>query len=131
MIIPMTVARFKKILPKICGKDTSYNPDGWTAKNMLWGHCAAVSLLAQSLFGGEILGISLKGTKFAKMKFHFWNVLPDKLQVDFTRAQFGKEYPDKSEAEKIEASLLLANKNTRKRFELLKERFEAECKKAG
>lgn len=131
MIIPMTVARFKRILPKICGKDTSYDPDGWTTKNMLWGHGAVVSLLAQSLFQGGILGISLKGTKFAKMKFHFWNILPDKLQVDFTRAQFNKEYPDKSGAEKIESSLLLANKNTLKRFELLQERFETEFKKAG
>jgi len=129
MITQMTIVRFKEILPKICGKDTSYDPDGWTRKNIFWGHSVVVSLLAQSLFHGGVFGISLKGTKFWKLKFNFWNVLPDGLHVDFTRAQFGKEYPDKLEAEKVEVYLLLANKNTQKRFELLQERFEAECKK--
>ena len=128
-IIQMTVVEFKKVLPKICGKDTSFDPDGWTRKNMFWGHSAVVSLLAQSLFHGGIFGISLRGTKFWKMKFNFCNVFPDGLSVDFTRAQFRKEYPDMSEAEKVEVYILFANKNTRERFKLLLERFEAECKK--
>jgi hypothetical protein len=74
MIVPMAVKKFKKILPKIYGKDTSFDPKGWTKDNPFWGHCAVVSLLAQSLFQGEIVGVSLKDTKFAKLKFHFWNI---------------------------------------------------------
>ncbi len=125
----MTVRKFKTILPKICGKDTSFDPDGWTKENMLWGHCAVVTLLAQSLFQGGILGVSLKGTKFAKMKFHFWNMFPDYKQKDFTRSQFDGEFPNGLEVELIAASLLLAGKTTLWRFKLLQERFEAEVKR--
>lgn len=129
MITLMTIVKFKNILPKICGKDTSFDPKGWTKDNLFWGHCAVVSLLAQSLFQGDILYVSLKGTKFAKMKFHFWNTFPDDTQKDFTRSQFGKEYPKDLEIKTAEASALLADKSTSRRFKLLQERFEAECKK--
>jgi len=129
MIVTMPVKKFKKILPKICGKDTSFDPDGWTKENILWGHGAVVSLLAQSLFQGGILAVSLKDTKFAKMKFHFWNLFPDYTQKDFTRSQFGKEFPNGLEVELVAASLLFAGKRTLRCFKLLQERFEAECKK--
>jgi hypothetical protein len=129
MIVQMTIKEFEKVLPKICGKDTSSDSGGWTKENLFWGQGAAVSLLAQSLFQGKIFGVSLKNTKFAKMKFHFWNTFPDGIKKDFTRSQFGREYPRKLQAESIEATLLLAGKNTFRRFKLLQERFEAECKK--
>lgn len=132
-ITPMTVRKFAKLLPKICGRDTSFDPKGWTKENPFWGHCAVVSLLAESLFGGWILGVDLKGTKFSKMKFHYWNQFPDETQQDFTRAQFGEEYPGELEIKFcLNASdlLLLADKSTLRRFELLQERFEAECKKS-
>ena len=129
MIVPMTISEFKNILPKICGKDTSFDPKGWIKENPFWGHCAVVTLLAHSLFQGGILGVSLKGTKFAKLKFHFWNLFPDYTQKDFTRPQFNKKFPRGLEVELVAASLLLAGKSTLRRFKLLQERFEAECKK--
>lgn len=130
MIQPMTIAKFAKILPKICGQDTSYDPDGWTKKNLLWGHCAVVSLLAQSLFQGEILYGSLKGTKFAQLTFHFWNSLPNGKQKDFTRAQFGRDYPRFPEI-KTATQLFFKGKDMQRCFRLLQERFEAECKRFG
>lgn len=130
MIQPMTISNFAKLLPKICGKDTSFDPLGWTRENMLWGHSAVVSLLAQSLFQGEILYVPLEGTKFASMKFHFWNSFPSGWQKDFTRVQFGKEYPTDLEI-KTASSLMFKDKNTQRRFKLLQERFEEECKKIG
>lgn len=127
-ITPMTVREFEKLLPKICGKDTSFDPDGWGKENLLWGHCAVVSLLAQSLFQGEILYGSLKGTKFAQLTFHFWNSLPNGKQKDFTRAQFGKDFPKFPEI-KTANHLFFTDKGTQRRLKLLQERFEAECKK--
>lgn len=126
----MTIPAFAKLLPKICGQDTSFDPRGWTKDNPLWGHCAVVSLLAQSLFQGEILYVSLKGTKFAFMKCHFWNAFPSGRQKDFTRAQFGKEYPADSEV-KIANPAMFKDKNTQRRLKLLQERFAEECKRIG
>ena len=133
MIATMTVKEFRRILPQICGRDTSIDPDGWTVKNPLWGHCAVVALLAQSLFQGEILYGSLKGTKFVKMTFHFWNSLPggkrpDGRQVDFTRTQFGRDYPKFPEI-KTATESFFKGKDLQRRFKLLQERFEAECKR--
>src|SRR3989344_954697 len=129
MIATMTVKEFRRILPQICGRDTSIDPDGWTVKNPLWGHCAVVALLAQSLFQGEILYGSLKGTKFVKMTFHFWNSLPggkrpDGRQVDFTRTQFGRDYPKFPEI-KTATESFFKGKDLQRRFKLLQERFEA------
>ena len=129
MIVQMTIKELENILPKICGKDTSYDPNGWTKDNLFWGHSSVVTLLAHSLFQGKIFGVSLKDTKFAKIKFHFWNVFPDGIKKDFTRSQFRREYPRRLKAESIEASFLLEGKSTLRRFRLLQERFEAGCKK--
>lgn len=131
MIVAMTIAKFKKILPKICGKDTSSDPSGWTKDNIFWGQGASVSLLAQSLFQGGILGVVLKDTKFAALNLHFWNDFPDKTEKDFTRSQFGKEFPKDLKVEIVAVSWLLEGKIRLRRFKLLQERFEAECKKSG
>ncbi len=129
MIVQMTVKNFRKILPKICGKDTSFDPKGWDKENSFWGHSSVVSLLAQSLFGGKIYGVDLKGTQFAKMKFHLWNIFPNGKMKDFTRSQFGDEYPGELEIKQVGAAILMDDKGTLRRFKLLQERFEAECKK--
>jgi hypothetical protein len=129
MIIQMKIVKFKKILSKICGKDTSSDPNGWTKENLFWGQGAAVSLLAQSLFQGGILGVRLKGTKFAELKLHFWNVFPNGKEKDFTRSQFRKEFPKGLVVEPVEVSWLLDGKIRLRRFKLLQERFIAEFEK--
>ena len=50
-----TVEQFKQLLPSICDKETTQDAEHWTAENPLCGHCAVVSLVAQNLFGGELL----------------------------------------------------------------------------
>ncbi len=120
---------FKSILPQICTRDTSIDPKGWRKNNPLWGHCAVVSLLAQSLFSGQIYAVNLKGTKFAKMKHHYWNAFPDGTQEDFTREQFGRDYPGELKIRRAIISSMLDNPNTLRRFEWLRERFEDESKK--
>lgn len=83
--------RFEETLLRIAGKETSSNPDGWTKENPLYGHCAVVSVIAQNIFGGNLLRTSLKDTQFSEMGSHYINEI-DGTRVDFTKSQFGDAY---------------------------------------
>ncbi len=89
----ITIEHFKELLLSICDGETAPDSKDWTPKNPLWGHCAVVSLVAQNLFGGEILYASLKDTEFKAGRSHYWNRLPDGREEDFTKEQFGDHYP--------------------------------------
>lgn len=134
MIVPMTFDRFRNILPRICCRDTSFDPHGWTMDNPFWGQCFVVSALAKSLFSGIIVGASLAGTKFAKLQFHFWNVFLNNstgeiTKEDFTHSQFGGEYPEDLELMQVDIASLFVNINTQRRYSLLQRRFAAEINK--
>lgn len=92
MTIPMvSLELFKELLPKICDKKTSSDPNGWMPENPLWGHCAVVSLVAQNLFGGKIARASLQDTEFENLRSHYWNLLPNGIGEDFTVSQFQRK----------------------------------------
>ena len=93
MVEKITIEQFKELLPSICDSETAPNSKDWTPENHLWGHCAVVSLVAQNLFGGELLYASLKDTEFTAGRSHYWNRLPDGREEDFTKEQFGDHYP--------------------------------------
>jgi len=118
-----SIKEFEAILPSICGSDTTLDPNGWTPQNPLWGHCAVVSLLAQELFGGELMRASLENTDFADMRSHYWNKIENGSEKDFTSPQFGDVYPEGLEPEVRTREYLLSNDNTRNRYELLKKRL--------
>lgn len=120
----ISIKDFEKLLPQICDKKTSVDPNGWTEKNPLWGHCAVVSLLALDLFGGDLLRVSLKGTKFASSRWHYWNKLPDGTEWDFTRLQFGACYPRGLKVVTRIRKEVMSYPPTVRRYELLKKRFE-------
>ncbi len=121
----VSIEDFEKLLLEICDAETSMDPGGWTEKNPLWGHCAVVSLLAQDIFGGELLRVSLEGTAFAQMKSHYYNRLlnSDKTEKDFTREQFGGNYPAGLEVTTRTREYVLSYPPTAKRYELLKSRL--------
>lgn len=118
------IADLKLTLPKICSRTTSADPKGYDKENPLWGHCAAVALLIQDLFGGELLRGSLEGTPFAAMRSHYWNRLPEGTELDFTALQFGENYPKNMQAETRPRAYLMTNAQTQARYELLKQRFQ-------
>src|SRR5690242_20466610 len=90
---------FARLLPTVCDRETSADPDGWTPENPLWGHCAVVSAAVQDRFGGDLLRASLeKYPKWAKMRSHYWNRFPPGGQRDFTEPQFGGDPPQGLEA---------------------------------
>ncbi len=128
----MDQEKFRELLPMVCSKETSSDPDGWTAENPLWGHCAVVSLVAQDFFGGKLMRASLEGTPFAKMRSHYWNLLDPKGDdseacfQDFTMAQFGPNPPVGLEAEERTRAYLLGNKETKQRYKTLMLRLTAE-----
>jgi len=113
----MTPEQLNEILPKICTRETSQDPEGWTPDNPLWGHCAVVSLIAQDLFGGILMRASTdNGT-------HYWNKLDDDTDLDFTRIQFGEKMPDLLNIVIRERSYVLSFPETVKRYWLLKSRL--------
>jgi deoxycytidylate deaminase len=86
---------FRKLVPHLCRKGTAAGGGkGWTPDNPTWGHCAVVSLIAQNLFGGELLRISLEGTEFAEYRSHYFNQLPDGSVEDITKDQFSGRLPE-------------------------------------
>lgn len=120
----ISIQKFKEILLLICDKETSAAPENWTKENPLLGHCAVVSLLAQDLFGGDLLRASLLETEFAYMRSHYWNKLPDGQEIDFTASQFGDKYPKNLTPEIKERSYVLSYKPTEERYKLLVSRLE-------
>jgi deoxycytidylate deaminase len=116
----LTLVEFKRLLPIICDRETSQDPAGWTPQNLLWGHCAVVSLVAQNLFGGELLRASLTEVPgFEHAGSHYWNKLADGSIEDFTGPQFGENYPRALKAEFRSRSYVLSFPETVKRYKLL------------
>src|SRR5690348_3302181 len=119
----ITVEKFEELLLKICSKETSSDPDGWTPENPLYGHCAVASVLAQLVFGGTLLRASLEqDPKFSHMRSHYVNKLPDETVIDFTKNQFGNAYPS-MEFEKRTRTYVLENKQTHQRYSILAFRY--------
>ncbi|MDO8574807.1 MAG: hypothetical protein Q7R61_00820 [bacterium] len=120
MEMKVTPEQFKELLPSICDKETSSDPDNWTPENPLWGHCAVVSLVAQNLFGGELLrGSLMEVPGFEHMRSHYWNKLADRSVEDFTKPQFGEKYPEGLKAEAKDRFYVLSFPATAKRYKLL------------
>ena len=120
MEMKVTPERFKQLLPLICDKETTSDPDNWTPENPLWGHCAIVSLVAQNLFGGELLrGSLMEVSGFEHMRSHYWNKLADGSIEDFTKSQFGERYPEGLKAETRDRFYVLSFPETAKRYKLL------------
>lgn len=114
--------QFQEVVVKSGSKETSSNPERWVEDNPILGHCAVVALLAQDIWGGELLRASLEGTEFAYGRSHYWNLLPDGLEIDFTESQFEGRRPNLI-GEVRTREYLLSNEQTKFRYELLKKTF--------
>jgi hypothetical protein len=121
----MTPEQFTLHLKIIAAADTSADPAGWTTDNPLWGHCAVAALLAQDYFGGELVrGDLANHPKYAYLRSHYWNRLPDGQDIDFTSSQYTDLSCTELTSEVRDRNRMLAYPDTKKRYELLKERFE-------
>ena len=85
----LTLKRLEKAIRNSWGRDTCYYKFIWDDKNQpeSAGHCRVVALIVNDYFGGEILFSHVVGNpKYT----HYWNRLPNKKEVDFTKDQFSK-----------------------------------------
>ncbi len=117
------ITELKQILPKICRADTQQSKKEWTVANPFQGHCAVVSLLVQDILGGSILWATLEGTGWAGN--HYWNLLPNGEEMDFTEDQFGGNRPD-LRGEIRGRDFLLSSDDTKKKYHLLANRYDIE-----
>ncbi|MCX6793123.1 MAG: hypothetical protein NTY12_03775 [Candidatus Falkowbacteria bacterium] len=119
----MNQEEFLRIIKEVASDETSFDPNGWNLDNPLWGHCAVVSLLAQEIFGGELVKGSISGnTKYPYIKSHIWNKIDNK-DIDFTAEQYDDlSYKDLTGTISSRDSIL-NYPDTLRRFDLLKERF--------
>src|SRR3989344_5046792 len=72
---------FNKILRNSWDESTCW-PKCWNPENPANGHCRVTAVLVQHYFGGEILFAQIGSIT------HYWNLLPDGQEKDFTRDQF-------------------------------------------
>lgn len=116
----ISIDTFRRLLPTLCDRETSQDAVNWSEHNPLWGHCAVVSLVAQNLFGGQLMRASLAEVPgFERMGSHYWNLLENGQIMDFTRAQFGGAPLDGLQSEVRERSYTLSFPATLKRYKLL------------
>lgn len=104
------------------GKDTCHPAyiNRWTEQNPAAGQCLVTALAVQDEYGGDIYDCKVGRSR------HFYNVINGNT-VDLTFNQFpeGSEIKD---ARKRDRKQLLANKELRQRYELLKSRMEDKSK---
>ena len=87
----------------------------WTEQNPATGQCLVTALAVQDEYGGDIYDCKVGHSR------HFYNVINDEI-VDLTFNQFpeGSEIKDKRKRDRKQ---LLANKETKQRYELLKSKM--------
>jgi hypothetical protein len=122
----MTLEEFRAILPRLPARDTCSADLPWSKENPYFGHCTIVSILVQELFGGEILRVDLRHVPgFEHIRWHSWNRLPDRTEVDLTQAQLHAPIPKEVPVFTTTREELFAYGTIKERYELLKARFES------
>ena len=92
----------------------------WSSKCPELNQCAVTAMLVQDFFGGDLLRCECDDGDS-----HYWNRLPDGGEIDMTIGQF--EYsgvvPLRDTVVVRERSYVDGNRNTVKRYKVLKKRF--------
>lgn len=84
-----TLAQLERAIRDSWSLDTADPENDWSLENPSCGQCDVTSLVVHDLLGGELLGadVYLDGER---VEGHMWNRLESGLEVDLTRAQFGR-----------------------------------------
>ncbi len=119
----MNLKELKKILEKSWTKETSYFPDQWNESHKSWGQCAVSALIVNDYFNGDIVWVEALLPNGQKLS-HYFNLINNQ-NIDLTRDQFPPQtiFSKATEKRKKFSStreFILSNKNTKKRYELLK-----------
>lgn len=133
MALPL--AELKYLIRKSASRETSVPPaELWTPENPLYGHCAVATALCEDLCGGTTKRgvIPPEWHEQLGYKSHYWNILPDGTDFDLFQEQFPPNFPYDafirgkvgSEFSRDVRARILANDDTKNRYELLRERVE-------
>lgn len=111
-----TVAEVNSALRKSWSAETAFG--SWDPQNPALNQCAVTALVVQDYFGG-----SLMRCPTTDGGSHYWNKLPDGMEIDLTIHQFdqGEKALLKSEAEGRARGDLLSNPDTLKRYDILRD----------
>lgn len=123
----------KYLIRKSASRETAVPPaDLWSPENPFYGHCAVAAVLCEDFCGGTTKRgvIPKEWQERLGYKSHYWNILPDGTACDLSREQFPSDFPYDvfisgevgSEFSINVRGRILANDDTRKRYELLRER---------
>jgi hypothetical protein len=82
-----TIDDLRAAIARCWARDTSDDPDEWTAENPTRGQCGVTALVVRELLGGEILMADVHGSHLPGER-HAWNRLPSGEEVDLTLDQF-------------------------------------------
>lgn len=113
----------REIINNLCDREVSNYGELWEKENPTLGCCIPVALLIQDELGGDLLRISLKGTPFWRMRYHWFNRLTDGTLLDGT-SQFGDYELDLNNFQIMTREKALSIKNIPEKYELLKKRFK-------
>jgi len=119
----MNLNGLRTVIEKSWSKDTSFDPDNWSEANPSLGQCAVTALIVNDHFDGEILWAEVIQEDGQKIS-HYFNKINEK-EIDLTRHQFpeGTFVPSGTEKKKDfpnTRKFMLSDTNTKKRYELLK-----------
>ncbi|MBI2450486.1 MAG: hypothetical protein HYV47_03045 [Candidatus Nealsonbacteria bacterium] len=84
----MTPEELLEIFKKCWSKETAGDPWGWKQENPAWTQCVVSALVAQDLLGGDIIMGRANIEPLHVIEPHYWNLLPDSREIDFTKEQF-------------------------------------------
>jgi hypothetical protein len=85
----LSVEVLRPLLRAAWGADTCDPHDlaNWRTDNPARGQCGVTALVVQDLLGGHLILAEVR-VEGAKVGNHYWNRLPDGVEVDFTADQF-------------------------------------------
>ncbi|WP_018385689.1 YunG family protein [Wenjunlia vitaminophila] len=88
---PWTLTEIDQALRASFAADTCSPDDfaraGWHQDNPSWGHCDVTALVVNDLLGGDlVVGEVHHGGEH--ICYHWWNRLPNGVELDLTREQF-------------------------------------------
>lgn len=96
---------------------TSATPEEWSKANPARGQCAVTALIVQDVAGGGLLRALVNGES------HYWNLLPNGVEIDLTLQQFGPDPEITPPIEERDRIYVLSFPETRRRYRLLLQRL--------
>lgn len=118
----VTDAEIERAIAASWCRETSDDPQRWSLSNPACGQCAVTALVVQDFLGGELIRANINLTP------HYWNRLPNRNELDLTKAQF-KEIALSGPPAEATRQAVLSFSSTRRNYKLLRKRVLASLRR--